>query len=213
MIVIACYNVEGKPFIERCVASCRKFMSSERVVVIDGDSPDLSYVKPVRAMGAAVLLLKNHWYEAGAWWSAYRLFPQEQRFFFLQDSTELTAPLPFAGVLTVPAYLDHNAGMSTVHHTIVTDHLALTDYDMPMAWKGVSGNMFFCDRSILDKLAARRFDVALPHDKRGSEAWERLWGIAFGIEGFDVQLHSWGSGEELYVPGKHALTKFSGRRP
>ncbi len=64
--------------------------------------------------------------------------------------------------------------------------LKKTDYFMPKIWLSVFGPMFMCNRTVMSKLYKKRFHKILPTNKLEQMCMERLFGIAFQQEGYDV---------------------------
>ncbi len=77
--------------------------------------------------------------------------------------------------------------------------LGRTDYFMPKVWLSVFGPIFMCKRVVMDKLYKKRFHKILPTNKQEQMCMERLFGIAFQQEGYDVSKS---------VQGEHFNTPF-----
>ena len=65
-----------------------------------------------------------------------------------------------------------------------------TNYVIPEEWDSVFGSIFFCHRSLLDKLVTRGFNKILPTNKMEACAMERAWGIVMKEEGINVRQKS-----------------------
>ncbi len=61
-----------------------------------------------------------------------------------------------------------------------------TDYFMPKVWLSVFGPIFMCKNIVMKKLFKKKFNMILPTNKQEQMCMERLFGIAFQQEGFDV---------------------------
>lgn len=210
MIVIACRNME-RDFVHPCVASCRAFMPEHAVCVVDSDSPNRSYMTDIDAV---VLDVHNTHYEAGAWWAAVDAFPDE-RFYFLHDSMVLTGPLPEFEDLFVPGHLENYNGCDEPRIEIIKTWLGRTTYPsgIPEHFYGAFGNVFFASRRLMERMRSHGMDRLLPETKRESECMERIWGLAFHAEGFDVPKLSWGAAEKLGTENNQLpLFKYYGRR-
>ena len=77
--------------------------------------------------------------------------------------------------------------------------LKKTDYFIPKVWLSVFGPIFMCKRVVMDKLYKKRFHKILPKNKLEQMSMERLFGIAFQQEGYDVSKS---------VQGEHFSTPF-----
>ena len=189
MIVFPCKYTPEHPVIQTAVASARKYMPHERVLVVDSDSDDKSYIREVTAMDAEVADIANHNYETGAWWYAYNNYPHEWFFYLVQDSCEFLHSMHWAkdyevsALMTVPSW--SLAGPQ--HYEWALENIKKSDYEL--CWDRfvcMFGSMMFIHRSLLDKIRAKNFYKVLPTDKVGSCAMERLWGIALSHEGYST---------------------------
>lgn len=194
MIVIPCHYDPTRPMVQRCVASARRFMPDERVLVVDCQSPDQSYLEELpqdveRIYGA------NH-FETGAWWAAYRQFPNERFFFCVHDSCEFLAPMYFVKDWKVgrmmgpsgwwgakPHHMDWAAQQMRQHCPRLLAEIAATE-----DFVCTVGCMLFVWREVLDRLAYYDFDKVVPESKLGSQAMERAWGIALAAIGLDQEF-------------------------
>ena len=66
------------------------------------------------------------------------------------------------------------------------EQLKKTPYFMPKSWLSVFGPIFLCKNHVMSKLLINNFDKILPTNKIQQMCMERLFGIAFQQEGFDV---------------------------
>ncbi len=77
--------------------------------------------------------------------------------------------------------------------------LKKTDYFMPKVWISVFGPMFMCKSIVMKKLYKKGFNKILPTNKLEQMSMERLFGIAFQQEGYDVSNS---------IQGEHFSTPF-----
>lgn len=208
MIVFPCRYVSGNPVVLRAVESAKRVMPSERILVVDSDSPDKSYFEAVRALGATVDDAKNTHYETGAWWHAYENY-EEDFYFFLHDSCEILLPLDGFRELDLSALTT----MYSWDHARI-DHLVwglhqfgqhVPDWEMALwGFQSPLGCMFNIHREFLSKLRDDGFHNILPTDKVGSCAMERLWGIALvkaGLRQTHIMTeYKWTAPEPLETP-------------
>ena len=66
------------------------------------------------------------------------------------------------------------------------EQLKKTPYFMPKSWLSVFGPIFLCKNHVMSKLLINNFDKILPTNKIQQMCMERLFGIAFQQEGYDV---------------------------
>lgn len=64
--------------------------------------------------------------------------------------------------------------------------LKKTNYFMPSLWISVFGPIFMCKRKVMNNLYKNKFFKILPKNKLQQMTMERLFGIAFQQEGYDV---------------------------
>lgn len=66
------------------------------------------------------------------------------------------------------------------------EQLKKTSYFFPRSWVSVFGPIFICKKIVMQKLQNKNFDKILPKNKLEQMCMERLFGIAFQQEGFNV---------------------------
>lgn len=76
--------------------------------------------------------------------------------------------------------------------------LKKTNYFLPKIWLSLFGSMFVCKNIVMQKLKKNNFNQILPNNKNQSMAMERLFGIAFQQEGYDLSNSI--QGDHFYVP-------------
>ena len=214
MIVLACHNRPEDDFVLPCVRSVKQWMPEEPILVVDSASPDLSYIPKVQALGAEVAEIGNRHYETGAWWHAYYARPACEFFYFLHDSTLIQGDLNQYRdkPLTVVGHMATWNGCDQRHMNRIHELLKPTGIEIPAAFTAVFGSMFFCQRSVLDALAAHGMATVLPDNKFDSECMERVWGIALGAEGHDLVRNAMRQGEMSLAEDSYPIRKFYGRR-
>ena len=216
MIVIPCYHDPLHNHVQTCVRSVRRFMSGERILVVDSGSPSKAYFDEVEILGATVADVGNKHYETGAWWYAYEHYPDEATYYCIHDSTWLQADLRRCrqpGPLTVPGYMRTWEGCDTLMIEATERLLASVGLKAPSAFWACAGSMFFVDRSVLALVAQTPYAALRPTNKTEAMAMERIWGIAFGSLGFTPERVAWGPDEYLYERPDSPLHKVLGNRP
>lgn len=187
MIVFPCRYDSERPVIFRAVETARAHMPNERILVVDSDSPDKTYLDRVQQMGAIPACIANRHYETGALWYAYRKYPDESFFYLLHDSTEILKDLSPLRRHPVSAFQGlKNWDRTTMAHWEWADQVMMAT-DIPQLRSGfwmLMGCMQFVHSSLLRVLAHLRFDLVLPTTKPESQAMERLWGVAYAHLGY-----------------------------
>lgn len=186
MFVVGCRFDPARPLVYRCVAEILRFHPRAEIVVVDSDSPDRSYAGELRALGIRVETIGNRHYEVGALWHAFERFPRDH-YFFLQDSALVKDNLddlrrhPVSGMM----YWRDWEGCQPCHLERGRELLAATDYSwLDSGFPMVFGCMLFAQRGVLEQLRRKNLHRALPTDKAGSAAMERVLGIALQHEGY-----------------------------
>ena len=67
-----------------------------------------------------------------------------------------------------------------------SEQLQMTNYFLCKSWLSVFGPIFICKQNVMQKLYKNKFNRILPTNKVQQMCMERLFGIAFQQEGFDV---------------------------
>lgn len=86
-----------------------------------------------------------------------------------------------------------------------------TGYFMPKTWISIFGPIFLCRPLVLESLINKKFDKILPKNKIQAQGMERLFGIAFQQEGFDVTNSLQGDINNKKLQKKYAEKKFFNR--
>lgn len=190
MFAIACRFDAARPVVYECVHGILQHHPGAEIVVVDSASPDRSYCRELRSLGIRVDEIDNRHYEAGAIWHVHERYPRDH-YFFLQDSAIPTASLADLARHEVSGMMHWRdwEGCGPEHLAAGRELLAQTDYPwLERGFPMIFGSILFARRSVLDRLRAKRFDRALPTDKAGSCAMERLWGVALQHEGLAAQV-------------------------
>lgn len=184
----------NRPVVYRAVESACKHLPHERVLVVDSNSDDKSYMDKVKEMGAEVADIGNLNYDTGAYWYAYKTYIDENFFFLIHDSCYFVKPPPSELYdVSVTAFMTfHNTG-GVWHYAVgpeikwAQNQLEKTDVKyMPSDFYMIVGPILFIKRDLLDKLVELKFDKVLPENKvPGVGAMERLWGIALAQVGIN----------------------------
>lgn len=115
--VIPCYFDASKPVVFDCVRSIQDHHPASEIIVIDSGSRDKSYFSRLKDWGVRVEDVSNSNFDTGAYWFAYRNFPEHDFFYFLHDSTVLKKNIehlmnrPFTSI----GYFLSHAGVGAVY--------------------------------------------------------------------------------------------------
>lgn len=181
-IVTKCITPVHVEDVVKCVESIRRFHPNEKIVIVDSDSPNRSYMDKVRHTNNLYIEdIKNTGYEAGAMWHVYNNYVAEN-YVFMQDSMQLTRSIePFIGSeLKVINIIKDWFGANNGDHEFAKEYMPKSKYVYRDSnFKMVQYNSYLIKRKILDQLKDNDFDKIIPYDKHGSCAMERITGIVF----------------------------------
>ena len=199
MILLATHHRPGDTFVLNSVMSCKRHMPNEEIAILDGSSPSREYHEFVKAAGAWDFDTRQNGYEAGAWHWAWQNL-RDDFFYCLQDSVIVQDDLTkyVKGPVTVVGRMEDYSGCDDMHKDYIKRVLLDSKYEAaPETFWAVFGNMFFAERWVLDRVFTSGLERHLPTNKMESQAWERIWGIVFALEGFNLEQCGLGLGREL----------------
>ncbi len=190
MFVIPCRFDPKRPVIFNCVYQIKRHHPDAKILVVDSDSENRSYMDVLRPLGIQVDAAANKHYEVGALWHAYEHHPADH-YFLLQDAAVVKDNLDDLQRHAVSGmmYADDWLGCSPCHIDWARENIGKSEYTfLEGGFHMIFGCMLFTKREVLDRLHARNFHRVLPTDKVGSCAMERLLGIALQHEGLGDQI-------------------------
>jgi glycosyltransferase involved in cell wall biosynthesis len=220
--VIPCYFDPSRPVIFDCVASIRLYHPDSEIIVIDSGSKDKSYFQELAKFNVVIKDINNQYYDTGAYWYAYKNFPEYDFFYFLHDSIVLNKsilhllnyPVTSVGYFMshdglgavylqqklssiLKKYLKFKLGITRLRNDAVgfdsaesknwaAQQLSRTKYFIPKVFISLFGPMMAVNRFVLDKLDGSGLSSILPTNKSQQMTMERIFGIALGLEGYDI---------------------------
>ena len=178
----------------KCVESIRAFHPDEKILVVDSDSDNLTYLEHLEKIPNVIAAnAKNKNYLDGAIWYAVDKYPDEEWYCLLQDSITIKHSFGefingdesfyclmwFHENMTGPKELDY---INTAFEKHLTDYHSVRSSSIIGCW----GPCFVAKKEILLRLKKNNLDKCAPVDKYGSNVAERLWGICLRGEGVDL---------------------------
>ena len=186
MFVIACRFNSKYPNVINLVDQILHFHPNEKIIVVDSDSEDKSYFQKLKSKGIIVEDIKNKHRELGAYWHAYKKYPNEEHYFFLHDSMKLKGSLDEYRNqdLTLLNYFDRKGDILDRWSKKVENK---TPYKYKKDGLGCYGPIFFCKPSVMEELRKNNVDTVLPNNK--IEGWytERAYGFFFEELGYNLK--------------------------
>jgi hypothetical protein len=193
------YN--GSDFIVNCVKSIRESGNTDKIVVVDSNSVDKSYLGRIEQYDITFEDIGNIHYGDGATWYCYNKYPDEEYIFSIHDSIIVNENLSFLREknFTALCYFDMQyfgptgpGGAGSLDYCIFKlNSLGFyPDYEEMYKFPGLFGSIFFSHRSILDAIHEMGFSRILPTNKFEACASERLWGYFLYKIGIDLTKNS-----------------------
>ena len=186
MFVIACKFNSLYPNVINLVDQIIKLHPEEKIVVVDSKSDDKSYFKTLEEKGVIIEDINNKHRELGAYWHAYKKFPNENHYFLLHDSMKLKGSLEeFKNDdLVLLNYFDRKDDILDRWDKKVEK---TTTYKYKKDGLGCYGPIFFCKGKVMDELRKNKVDKLLPKNK--IEGWysERAYGFFFEELGYNLK--------------------------
>lgn len=192
MFVVPVKYLPEKPYIQALVKSIRSFHPEELILICDSQSANKEYIEEVSQYRNVLISFNNKNYVDSAIWTAYNLFPKEEFFYILHDSTLVTASLEhlkendFTNLMYFPMCWDSDRQKDYVRTELETK----TKYRFDDNCLGLFGITFYCKRWVLDRLKAGGLDKVLPTEKVFMCAQERSWAMCLSQEGIDYVSNS-----------------------
>jgi len=186
MFVISCKYNHNFPHIIELVKQIREFHPTEKIVVVDSASDDKSYFNDIEKYDVIIEDINNRNWMVGAYWYAYKKYPNEEFYFFMHDSMKVKSNLDYLKErdLTLMMTFDrYNIGNFNVWSEIITkDSL----YEYNLKGYGCYGPMFFCKNKVMKKMMLMGADKFLPSNK--TEVWycEGSYGFFLEDQGYDL---------------------------
>tara|TARA_B100000686_G_C16745635_1_gene949292 strand:- start:553 stop:1287 length:735 start_codon:yes stop_codon:yes gene_type:complete len=214
MFVIPCRYTGGstpeeikKSYVLKSVASMRRLHPDEKILVVDSNSEDTSYLESLNKINNVIGAdAKNVNYLDGALWYALENYPDEEWFCLLQDTITLKKDLyefingeeEFYSLMWWDEVIyekDRNEmdwldEMFDNYLPAYASRRPEIGYPETIKLAGCWGPCFVAKRSILERLKKNNLNLCLPVDKFGAQMAERLWSICLGFEGVDVKANT-----------------------
>lgn len=186
MFVIACKYNPKFSFVIDLIESIRKFHPTEKIVVVDSDSDDKSYFSKIEKYNVIIEDVANKNWMVGAYWHTYKKYPDEEFYFFLQDSMIIKDNLDYLKEkdLTIWMHFDRSIGNFNSWGNYITEN---SKYEYVFSGRGCSGIIFFCKNKVMKRMLEMGADKFLPSNKTETGHCEGSWGFFFEEQGYDLR--------------------------
>lgn len=187
MFVISCKNNPNCNYVISLVEQIRFFHPNDKIVVVDSDSEDKSYFEALQQFNVIIEDVQNKHWMIGAYWHAFKKYPDEEFYFFMHDSMKVKANLDAIKEkdLTILMYFNrHNIGnFNDWGHRITNE----SKYEYVYSGNGCFGPIFFCKNKVMKKMLEMGADKFLPNNKAETGLCEGCYGFFLEQQGYNLQ--------------------------
>jgi len=207
MFVIPCKYVVGSEYVFDLVESIRKFHPTEKIVVVDSDSDDKTYFSKLEKYDIIIEDVKNKHRGPGAFWYAYKKYPNEDFYFFMHDSMIVKDNLDYLkqNDVTTLMYFDRNQA----NWNNWAEHInANSKYTYNLHGFGCMGPIFFCKNKVMKHMLEMGADKFIPSNYEELGYCEACYGFFLEEQGYNLKecaLHgdALGDAQEKLGPFPH----------
>jgi hypothetical protein len=186
MFVIPTKYSTKSNFILQLCEDIRKYHPDEKIVIVDSDSKDKSYFKDVLKYDVILEDIKNKNWSIGAFWHVFKKFPNEDFYYFINDSMRVKSNLDIykKNPLTILCYFDRNFAYHNGWGRKIS-----RKYRKPYVYEGlgVYGPIFFCKNEVMRKLLQNGVDKFMPKNKKQLWYCEGAYGFFLEDLGFELK--------------------------
>jgi hypothetical protein len=196
MFVIPSKYVQNLSPIFECVDAITQFHPTEKILVVDSYSDDVSYLQNLSERNNVIVSsYKNRNYECGSLYYAYKEFPAEKYYALIQDSIilkcswdvfihdDLTYNLLYfdeGPFMERELNYTNNVLKNTKYNIFVNDYHV-----------GMFGMLGVYKQDVMKTMTEKNLlEAALPVDKFGSQMTERIFGICLMQDGIDLKKNT-----------------------
>ncbi len=186
MFVIPCKYNPDFPFIIQLVKDIREHHPNDKIVVVDSDSNDKSYFKVLEELGVVIEDVANNNWMVGAYWHTFKMYPDEDFYFFMHDSMRVKANLDYLKEkdLTTLMYFDRMAGNFNTWGDLISNE---SKYEYKNNGFGCFGPIFFCKNKVMKTMQEMGADRFLPNNKQETGYCEGCYGFFMEEQGYDLR--------------------------
>lgn len=185
MFVIPCKFTINTPFVIDLVKSIREYHPNEKIVVVDSASNNKSYFNELSKYQTYIMDINNKFWMIGAYWEAYKRFPNEDYYFFMHDSMKVKANMDYlkSKPLTTLMYFERNIGNFNAWGERITNE---SKYIYKYDGSGLYACSFFCQNFVMKRMLDMGADRFLPTSKVETGYCEGCYGFFLEEQGFDL---------------------------
>ncbi len=195
MFIIPCKFDPERPIVFECVERIQKFHPGEKIVVIDSDSNDKTYLKKLQnEFSIDVIDARNRNYATAGYLIGFSAFDDHDFYYMIHDSLLLSrniSHVEYDDFTTVRHFFTPTTGWGWDESGVPLSEWADVQMGQHMntpVWNrftGVLGPMFMAKNNVIKNLIRCGFFNILPQSKYHLCAMERIAGIALEACGYD----------------------------
>jgi hypothetical protein len=193
VFVIPSKFVQNISPIFECVDALAQFHPTEKVLVVDSYSEDVSYLqKLVERNNVIISKYKNKHYECGALYYAYEEFPNERYYALIQDSIILKTNWDefLNDEITYNLmYFRERGNFGEAEYDYLKKVIAETEYKQHAnnGHSGIYGMLGVYKKDVIEVFSKKGLLIAsLPSNKFEAQMTERIFGICLTQDGHDI---------------------------
>lgn len=185
MFVIPCKYNPQYPLVINLCEQIRHFHPNEKIVVVDSGSENKSYFDDIKKYDPIILDINNKEWMIGAYWKAYKLFPDEDYYYFMHDSMKVKDNLDSFKTrpLTTLMYFDRRDQFETWGERITKE----SKYTYVYNGHGLYACSFFCQNRVMKRMLYMGADKFLPTTKLETGYCEGCYGFFLEEQGFNLK--------------------------
>lgn len=185
MFVISCKYNKNFPFVIQLVTDIREYHPNDKIVVVDSDSDDKSYFEELKKYDVLIEDIKNKNWMVGAYWHAFKKYPDEDFYFFMHDSMRVKSNLDYIKEknLTILMYFNRDISNFNTWGNRITNE---SNYIYNFNGMGCFGPIFFCKNKVMKKILEMGGDKFLPNNKTETGYCEGCYGFFLEEQGYDL---------------------------
>lgn len=197
MFCLSCKYIPESP-VKECVDAITYFYPNEKILIADSCSDNTSYFQWFSQYENVEIFENNQNRQVGSLWEAYRRYPEESHYIFLQDTFILKKSLDeyiqSDDDLISFMYFTEIVGHNSQQYQYISEVLSKTTYTIPDASQVISccfGPLFIAKNKILKRFDEKGLLKSLKtKDVFEHQYAERIFGICAEQEGYPLDKHN-----------------------
>lgn len=186
MFVIPCKYNKNTPFILNLVEGIRRYHPDDKIVVVDSSSEDKSYFEDIKKYNVIIEDIDNKNWMVGAYWHAYKKFPNEDFYFFMHDSMLVKGNMDYLKKNDLTLLCTFSRNLNQTFDYWGNKINIETKYKYKTGGLGCYGIIFFCKNKVMKIMLEMGADKVLPNNKAETGYCEGCYGFFLEDQGYDL---------------------------